>query len=151
MSLIKSIAKSTAIGALIGGVIGVGKRFMPNIKETQNLSFTEYSTLCFSPGYVKKMDNIKRFKMYSEDDFKGVLKYVDKFLGIPTLIAIKKKFSLIHTAHRYVNKVESYLRGIRSSIENDKIRNEFNEISKDLIDTMNGECVNMSRDLKASI
>lgn len=151
MKLLTTILKSSAFGALIGGIVGVGKVFMPNVKENNMRLFPEYSTLSFSPGYCKKLEQIQRFKMYSEEDFKGVLKYTDKFLGIPVLISIKKKFSLVHTAQRYVNKIESHLRGIRSAIKTDSIRAEFNELSADLVKTLNGMCVNMTRDLKSSI
>lgn len=155
MAKVLSILKTSAIGAVVGGVFGVSKmcfgKFLNGNNTVSSSLFYKYSCLAQSKEYSDIMTKLNKFNMYSQRDFETIVKYVDRFLSIPELIVKKKQFSLIHTAHRYINTVESCLRGMRGQMNNVEIRNDFNEVSKELVDTLNGEVVNMNRDLKSAM
>ena len=147
-----SIVKTTALGAVMGATVGISRKYLGHMfKGSQPTSneYSEYSALCCNKEYTDHMDELKKFKMYSDKDFETILRCVDRFLSIPDAIIVRKQFGLIRTAQRYVNKIESCLRSMRSNINAADVKVKFSKVMDELVNALNGEVINMQRDLKS--
>ena len=94
-----SIIKTTAIGAVMGATLGIGKKYVGSILNRKNVAsndYIKYTALSSNKEYTDYMDELKKFTMYSSDkDIETILRCLDRFLSIPDAIIVKKQFGLI--------------------------------------------------------